>query len=621
MITPDLVRLSPNFGAGVPTGRLVVIHATRSGVSMNPTEFEGTLNWFARADVGLSAHWVIARDGRKARVVENHNRAVHAGEHNLTAWGIELEQGVEADGFATPQIAALVAVCRGYVADFGVEPVHTLDATQSGFIGHQETPQGKRVGKCIAGQTMLLASVRNRTIYDTADNVLKHDQVRLPCYGDDGQVEWRPIFWKKRTRRRVMKLQTYSGREILATPEHKWIRAGHRGNLYTGQVGGFGRKPILITTSKLASGHLIPAVDRMTREHVDERSIYNGEIGYFIGVYLAEGSILKRHARRLSLGPGDVKYMIPRLHAVLTGDLNEEWRQYSSKKSKSISIHLYGKVAAAILDKFIAGHTSHDKRLTQATWQQPLKFIAGLLDGYLDGDGHRHGNTWTVKTTYNPGLHQDLAMCALLLGRRCHFGGEGTATANGKIYRTLTSNFADNEPQTEHAIEYVSPGKEPGVFTVWDVQVGGNGLFVLGNGLVTHNSDPGALFPWEAFIAALTQEEKDMIYVRQNGVANPAFWEPPGGFTIAPGADQGMDAAFDFGLPPEAARVEVMVFRDPGTGRLVALDGGTGADAGRVVGEYGVVAPFLDGGWCSWRAEGAPVVVRRFAILGYWRRP
>jgi hypothetical protein len=33
------------------------------------------------------------------------------------------------------------------VADFGVAPVHTLDVTKSGFIGHEETPQGIRVGK------------------------------------------------------------------------------------------------------------------------------------------------------------------------------------------------------------------------------------------------------------------------------------------------------------------------------------------------------------------------------------------------------------------------------------------------------------------------------------------
>jgi N-acetyl-anhydromuramyl-L-alanine amidase AmpD len=150
MIEPDVTRLSPNFSASPPTAKLVVIHSTRSGKSNNPTEFEGTLNWFARNDSQVSSHWVIGRDGSKARVVADGQQAWHAGEHNV-GWGIELEQGVSDDGFTQKQLAALTEVCAGYVMDFGVPPVHTLDASQAGFIGHEETRQGKRVGKSDPG--------------------------------------------------------------------------------------------------------------------------------------------------------------------------------------------------------------------------------------------------------------------------------------------------------------------------------------------------------------------------------------------------------------------------------------------------------------------------------------
>ena len=151
MIKPDILAHSSNFTIRQPSGKAVVIHATRSGVSMNPNEFQGTLNWFKRADVGLSSHWVISRTGVTARVVNDDCLAVHAGEHNATHWGIELEQGVEADGFTGPQIDALVAVCKGYVADFGVPPIHISTGTAPGFIGHEETPQGRRVGKSDPG--------------------------------------------------------------------------------------------------------------------------------------------------------------------------------------------------------------------------------------------------------------------------------------------------------------------------------------------------------------------------------------------------------------------------------------------------------------------------------------
>ena len=147
MIAPDITSTSPNFSHVKPSGQGVVIHATRSGVSMNPNELEGTLNWFKQGASQVSSHWVIGRNGVTCRVVSDGLMAWHAGEHNATHWGIELEQGVEADGFTDVQMDALVRVCKGYVQDFGVSPVHSM----TGFIGHQQTPQGKRVGKSDPG--------------------------------------------------------------------------------------------------------------------------------------------------------------------------------------------------------------------------------------------------------------------------------------------------------------------------------------------------------------------------------------------------------------------------------------------------------------------------------------
>ena len=110
---------------------------------MNPSELEGTLNWFKNPVARVSSHWVIGRNGEKVRVIDDDKQAWHAGQHNATHWGIELEQGVESDGFTPEQMAALVAVCKGY----GVPVTHDFN----GFIGHQETPQGRASGKSDPG--------------------------------------------------------------------------------------------------------------------------------------------------------------------------------------------------------------------------------------------------------------------------------------------------------------------------------------------------------------------------------------------------------------------------------------------------------------------------------------
>ena len=158
MIAPDIIRWSPNVnrdGNGNPIplrARTVIIHCTRSGrIPLNPTEFIGTLNYMATPGT-TSSQWVISRQGEAARAVPDDQQAWHAGVDNDNAWGIELEQAVESDGFTVPQMNKLVEVCRGYMADFSVPPVHARSSTEPGFIGHQETAQGRGSGKSDPGR-------------------------------------------------------------------------------------------------------------------------------------------------------------------------------------------------------------------------------------------------------------------------------------------------------------------------------------------------------------------------------------------------------------------------------------------------------------------------------------
>jgi N-acetyl-anhydromuramyl-L-alanine amidase AmpD len=151
MIEPDVTQLSPHFNAARPQPRQVVIHATRSGISNFPREFEATLNWFSSSNSQASTHWVIDRDGTTGRCVPDNRQAWHAGESNAWSWGIELCQGVEADGFTEPQIDKLVEVCAGYCQDFGIPPAHVTFDAMHGFIGHEETSQGIRARKSDPG--------------------------------------------------------------------------------------------------------------------------------------------------------------------------------------------------------------------------------------------------------------------------------------------------------------------------------------------------------------------------------------------------------------------------------------------------------------------------------------
>lgn len=148
----DSVKLSPNFTALPVMGRTVIIHATRSGIPGFAKELEATLNWFSTPG-NPSSHWVVGPEGQKVRVVRNTNRAAHAQEDNDNSWGIEVCQGVEDDGFTEAQYIAVTEICRDdYMHDFNVPPVHAKTSSEPGFIGHQETEQGRRNGKSDPGK-------------------------------------------------------------------------------------------------------------------------------------------------------------------------------------------------------------------------------------------------------------------------------------------------------------------------------------------------------------------------------------------------------------------------------------------------------------------------------------
>lgn len=155
MTVPDRISDSPNFTPLPVLGTHVMIHATRSGKSGNPNELEGTLSWFktgsAAAGQPVSAQWVIDYDGTKVRVILDDWQAWHAGEHNAVAFGIEICQGVESDGFTDEQLNSLVVICKGYMAGYDIPPVFDPDMTGSGFLGHEDSPQGRRAGKSDPG--------------------------------------------------------------------------------------------------------------------------------------------------------------------------------------------------------------------------------------------------------------------------------------------------------------------------------------------------------------------------------------------------------------------------------------------------------------------------------------
>lgn len=141
---------SPNFTAGTPAGKLVVIHSTRGGAPSMEQELRGTLAWFAKPD-NVSAHLVIAFDGTIFRCVDDTNQAWHARELNAYAWSIELVQPTIDHEFSFAQYASLKRALRHYRDAYGVPLEHLTSPGLTGVTGHDTTAPGRRDGKTDPG--------------------------------------------------------------------------------------------------------------------------------------------------------------------------------------------------------------------------------------------------------------------------------------------------------------------------------------------------------------------------------------------------------------------------------------------------------------------------------------
>jgi N-acetyl-anhydromuramyl-L-alanine amidase AmpD len=117
-----------------------VIHATRSGIPGND-DWYSTVNWFANPASQVSAHLLIARDGRVGRFVDDEDTAWHCAEHNPYTLGVELEQPTIDTPFTEIQYVRLAEEVHKWRQKFG--PLSC--------IGHEGTPQGIRTCKTDPG--------------------------------------------------------------------------------------------------------------------------------------------------------------------------------------------------------------------------------------------------------------------------------------------------------------------------------------------------------------------------------------------------------------------------------------------------------------------------------------
>ena len=237
--------------------------------------------------------------------------------------------------------------------------------------------------------------------------------------------------------------------------------------------------------------------DSLLRHNISLNSLRSPlkNLGKVVGLFLAEGNY-GGYGVHFTLN-GDRQDLLELIKEVagyfgLTVSLRD-------KEGNCFTASVYGDAFVGLIKQFIGGNSAYNERLSRYCWRQSKEFLQELLDGYLAGDGSltKKGRKpfWRIGFTgKNKELEKDLRCLCNILGLKISLK-TSCSTCNGKKYLTLSGWIKENYKSYNQCNleEIVSIEKQGKLATVYDIEVDGDHLFLLANGIVTHNSLVGAV--------------------------------------------------------------------------------------------------------------------------------
>ena len=270
---------------------------------------------------------------------------------------------------------------------------------------------------------------------------------------------------------RPIELTLRNGQRIGCTPDHLWPT--QRGNVRADQL----QVSDVIQTCTLPE----PAAPRDPR-------LVPASIGYFVGLYIAEGSM-----------SGDCIQIAGHTKEVdrieILSHMAEEYGgtcRMHATSGNSATINIHSPMLRAILDMYVGGHDASDKHLTVACWQRDNAFLRMVLRGYLAGDAHfdAKNDRYRLGFTRNYNLEADLRTLCARLGYSLRLN-LSTARIGEQVYPTFRGELRMRSRADDGEIVKIAGSKAR---KFWDITVADDPhLFSLASGVLTHNCMPESI--------------------------------------------------------------------------------------------------------------------------------
>lgn len=290
--------------------------------------------------------------------------------------------------------------------------------------------------------------------------------------------KWTQVLGWSKSKRKGTEIEFVlrSGERISCTPNHKFPT--DRG---------------LLEAINLKKGDILQRVLLPSPEKTLSPCYVPSMIGWFIGLYVAEGS---RSADCIQIS-GHIK---EEKRFALLKDIVEKYggiiQRYDVKGNAQI-INIHSKILNAILNEYVSGKTARDKSLSIKCWRRDNRFLGEILNGYLSGDGHWDikNNRWRLGFTRNYNLERDLRVLCARLGYKLilNIGVAKIKDRKFPCFRGEIRTKQNNHHNCKNPNEVVEIRKAR-CREVYDIGVADEPhLFALASGILTHNSKPNAM--------------------------------------------------------------------------------------------------------------------------------